>query len=209
MYTPDCFAETDRNVLDDFIAAHSFATLISRGEDKTAAPEVTHLPLLLDRTVGDRGQLIGHFARENPHWQLAADQKITAVFHGPHTYISPTWYEDRRVVPTWNYVAVHVQGTLRIQHDRDALLQIIRRTVDTYEAPLPDPWSLENTDSEFIDKLIGGTVGFTIEIEHIQGKWKLNQNQNQQRRERVITALESSGGHGQQEIARLMRARYT
>jgi transcriptional regulator len=209
MYTPDCFAETDRDVLHAFIEQHSFATLVSPGGAETAAPEATHLPLLLDRSVGERGQLIGHFARENPHWQYAADQSVVAIFHGPHTYISPTWYEDRQVVPTWNYVAVHVEGTLRVEHDHARLLEIIRRTVDTYEAPLPQPWSIAAPGSELIDKLLGGIVGFTIDIEQIQGKWKLNQNQTPQRRERVIRALEAHGGHDRQEIASLMKARYT
>ncbi|MEZ6069190.1 MAG: FMN-binding negative transcriptional regulator [Pirellulales bacterium] len=207
MYVPDSFAEHDRQVLHAFIERHSFATLVSHGATDEAAPEATHLPLLLDHEAAGQGQLLGHFARDNPHWQFADGREVLAVFHGPHAYVSPTWYEERRVVPTWNYVAVHVAGTLRVQHDRVRVLELLRRTVETYEAPLPRPWSLGDSDAEFIDKLVDGVVGFTIEISRIQGKWKLNQNQSLQRRERVVAALQQQPGADQQEIAHLMRLR--
>ena len=209
MYTPAYFAETDRDVLHAFIEAHSFATLVSSAEADDGAPEATHLPLLLDRGVGQQGQLVGHFARENPHWGIAADRQVVAIFQGPHAYISPTWYGDKRVVPTWNYVAVHARGVLRVEHDRERLLEIVRRTVDTYEAELPRPWSLDDVDADWIERLVDGIVGFTIEIEQIDGKWKLNQNQPQRRREGVMRELEAQCGDDRQQIARLMRARYT
>lgn len=95
---------------------------------------------------------------------------MLAIFSGPHAYISPTWYEAVNVVPTWNYVAVHVYGTMRLEHDHDRMLEIVRRYVSVYEAELPRPWSIDSAAADFIDKLVDATVGFAIDIERIEGK---------------------------------------
>jgi len=105
MYIQSNFVETDQHKLHDFIERQSFVTLVSNDGGE---PVASHLPLLLDRDHGPHGRLIGHMARANPQWQSADNQSVLAIFHGPHAYISPTWYEAVNVVPTWNYVAVHV-----------------------------------------------------------------------------------------------------
>lgn len=201
MYTPSAFAVSDQRTLHDFIVAHSFATLVSSNGDVTDA---SHLPLLLDRESGEHGQLTGHFAKANPHWKNLDGQNVLAIFHGSHAYVSPTWYGEQNVVPTWNYVAVHARGTLKIEHDRDRLLDIVRQSVEVYEAAMPTPWQLDSAEPSFIDKLLDAIVGFTIEIEQLQGKWKLNQNHSPERQQRVIAGLQSRPDTGSQEVADLM-----
>jgi len=121
MYIPPSFAKTDRTKLFDFIEQHNFGLLISQLGDEPAA---VHVPLLLDRHAGTSGILVGHMAQANPQWQ-AKDRNVLVVFSGPHVYISPSWYEAENVVPTWNYVAVHVYGTLHIVEKGEATLKIL------------------------------------------------------------------------------------
>src|SRR5688572_23601686 len=111
MYIPATFAETDRNKLFEFIEQYSFATLVSTSG---AEPIASRLPFLFDRQAGPHGRLLGHMARANPQWKTADGTRVLVMFDGPHAYISPTWYESRQVVPTWNYVAVHAYGTLHV-----------------------------------------------------------------------------------------------
>jgi transcriptional regulator len=201
MYIPASFAVTDHSALHDFIESHSFATLVSH--DGTA-PFASHIPLLLDRDAGPHGRLIGHVARANPQWQHAGGQRVLAMFTGPHAYISPTWYAAQNVVPTWNYVAVHVYGALRPIDDHSHLLDIVRRTVAVYERNMPRPWSVDSADATFIDKLLAAIVGFEIDIDRLEGKWKLSQNHDADRRARVVQALRAQGDTDGQQIAALM-----
>ena len=201
MYTPTSFVESDQSKLHRFIEQHSFATLVSlEGQE----PIASHLPLLLDRDAGPHGTLIGHMARANTQWKHSEGQNVLAIFHGPHAYISPTWYEARNVVPTWNYVAVHAYGVLRLETDRHQLLEIVRQYVDVYEADLPQPWSMDKAESDFVNGLLDAIVGFEIVIDRIDGKWKLNQNYETSRRHKVIRALQEGGGENQKQIAALM-----
>lgn len=203
MYTPPSFAESDPETLFQFLVQHSFATLVSQDQAGLVA---SHLPLLLQQDAHSPAKLLGHQARANPQWQDADGQQVLAIFQGPHAYISPTWYEVERAVPTWNYVAVHVTGRLRVITDANELRQIIQQTVDVYEATQPVPWKLKDQDSAFIDGLLKAITGFEIEIEHIEGQWKLNQNHDSARRRRVITALQKNSDPAQQQIAALMQA---
>lgn len=201
MYVPPHFAESDRNTLHDFVERHSFGLLVSR---LGGGPFASHLPLLLDRTAGPHGTLIGHMARANPQWTELAGQTALAVFSGPHAYVSPTWYEAENVVPTWNYAAVHAAGPVELVEDRDALLEIVRRSVAVYEAAMPRPWVLD-TSSTLVHRLLGQIVGFRLRIDRLAGKWKLNQNHPAGRRRKVIAALQDQGGDAQ-AVAALMRA---
>jgi transcriptional regulator len=186
MYVPAAFAERDLTKLHDFIERHSFGLLVSQVD---ALPFATHLPFLLDRSSGPHGALIGHVARANPQWREAAGQTVLTIFSGPHAYISPTWYEADQVVPTWNYTAVHAYGRIQIIDEQSTLLKIVQDTVRVYESPMPRPWSFDGVGT-FAERMLSQIVGFRIEIDKIEGKWKLNQNHPVERREKVVRALE-------------------
>ncbi|MHC4878635.1 MAG: FMN-binding negative transcriptional regulator [Planctomycetota bacterium] len=202
MYTPPAFAVSDRYTLHDFVEANSFATLVSADGSNV---EASHLPLLLDRDSGASGTLVGHMAKANPHWRSLDGREVLAIFHGPHAYISAGWYGEQNVVPTWNYVAVHAGGILRIDNDRERLLDIVNRYVQFYETQQATPWPLESADKQFVDKLLDAIVGFTVEITQLEGKWKLNQNHSAERQQRVVDGLRSQPDAGSQQIADLMQ----
>lgn len=201
MYTPAAFAVTDIETLHQTMRQYSFATLVSSGPGPM---EVTHLPLHLDSTAGPRGTLTGHFARANPQSRSAIDAPAVAIFHGPHAYISPTWYEEPNLVPTWNYVAVHARGVPRLIEDRDRLRELVRTMVADYESDRPQPWRMETLDGAVQERLLGAIVGFEMVIESLEGKWKLSQNHPVERRRRVIAALAQSSAVEDQLVSQLM-----
>ena len=202
MYVPTSFAETDRTKLHSLMRQYSFALLTSHG---AAGLVATHLPLLLDAETGPHGRLLGHMARANPQWRDVGDQ-VMAVFSGPHAYVSPTWYEEPETVPTWNYVAVHAYGTFQIVDDPDALRAILRRSVAEYEGPRPSPWAFDASEA-YVEKMLKAIVGFRIDIERLEGKWKLSQNHPETLRRRVFHALEAQGDEASRAVAALMRER--
>jgi len=200
MFIPPHFAETDREKLHEFIERDSFGVLVSPVE---GVPFATHLPFLLERGAGPHGTLVGHMARANPQWQALGEQSALVVFSGPHAYISPSWYEAENVVPTWNYVAVHAVGKVHLIHEPDALLKIVQRSIGVYETGMPRPWSLDET-GPIVAPLLKQIVGFRLEIETLEGKWKLNQNHPVERRAKVAQALRELGGENGMGIADLM-----
>lgn len=198
MYIPRSFQVEDPEVLAAFIRAHSFATLISAGEE---APFATHLPLLLEE-----GVLRGHLARANPHWRLFDGQRQSlAIFHGPHAYVSPTWYTTSPAVPTWNYAAVHVYGAPRPIEEEARLSALVDRLAAVYEAKQPQPWP-GVLPPEYRAKMLQGIVGFEMEIGRIEGKFKLGQNRSRQDQLGVLARLESSADPQAQALAALARA---
>lgn len=201
MYVPAAFRVSDTDQLHGFIQNHGFAVLATSGSQGLIA---SHVPVLLDRSRGPLGTLVGHFARANEQARDFGSEAL-AVFSGPHAYISPTWYETPETVPTWNYVAVHAVGVLKPVDDAAALVKILEATVEKYEGQKPVPWPFDPA-TEFHQKLLNGIVGFEIEITRLEGKWKLNQNHPAERRQRVVTALQNLGGENHLEIARLMEA---
>jgi transcriptional regulator len=202
MYIPPAFSVSDLAQLHAAIERYSFALVVSREESGLVA---SHLPLLLDRHAGPSGKLWGHFARANSQWREADGQEVLVIFSGPHAYVSPQWYQAERVVPTWNYVAVHAYGRLELIEDSSQTLGLLERMVRHYEATLPEPWRLADQPADFIERLAQQIVAFQILIERLEGKWKLNQNHPQERRAKVVAALEARGGVEELEIARLMR----
>ena len=202
MYIPAAFAEADLTRLYDFIEQHSFGVLVSQVD---GLPFATHLPFLLERMAGTHGTLICHVARANPQWQEAGGQTVLAIFSGAHAYISPTWYEAEQVVPTWNYAAVHAYGRVQIIQDESALLEMVRKMVRLYEQSMPQPWSFDGSTT-FGKRLLAQIVGFRIEIEKIEGKFKLNQNHPLERRQKVVRALREREDENAQVIAAMMRA---
>jgi len=194
MYVPDHFAMTDDAEIRALIAAHPLAVLVT-GADGL---EATHLPMLLDAARGTHGVLQGHLARANPHWQrMGSGVDALAIFTGPDAYITPNWYptkaETGKVVPTWNYSAVHVTGRLSIHDDIGWLAHFLRRLTDTHEAELDAPWSVDDAPEDYIAAMARGVVGLELEITRIAGKAKLSQNRPEPDRDGVVRGLESRG----------------
>jgi transcriptional regulator len=200
MYVPRLFERSDPDELHAFMARHSFALLCSTGPD--GEPFASHLPLLFDRQPAP-GVLVGHMARANPQWQHADGRPVLAVFSGPHAYVSPAWYGADEVVPTWNYAAVHATGVFRATDEPAALLEIVRRSVAAYEAGRADPWRLD-PGAGYVERLLGGIVGFRVELTRLEGKWKMSQNQPADRRARVVEGLRARGGGDDRAVAELM-----
>ncbi len=201
MYIPDAFAETDVDRLHSLIEAYDFAMLITNG---APAPLVSHLPFVLDRESGPNGTLQAHMARSNPHWQSFAGEALV-VFRGPHSYISPSWYEpDAPAVPTWNYAVVEAYGTPRIVDDAQQLRAQQERLVATHEAGRSPSWTMADQPPAYIDAMLKGIVGFEIPIARLEGKFKLNQNRSAPDRQRVAQALASGGSEDGQALSRLM-----
>jgi transcriptional regulator len=201
MYVPASFAQPDLSKLQDFMRRYTFATLVSKDEGGIVA---NHLPLLFEEAGGRMGRLIGHIARANSQWRDVSGE-VMAIFVGPHTYVSPSWYETAGTVPTWNYAAVHAYGTFHVVDDRESLLGILRRMVEAYEGSGPDAWTIDEKTANF-DQLIRGITGFRIEITRLEGKWKLSQNHPEERRRRVIKALEAQPDEHSQAIAAMMKS---
>ena len=200
MYVPASFLQSDRQVLTGFIGQNSFGLLVSRSGDE---PFATHLPLLFDPSAGEHGHLLGHFARANPQWRELRGQQVLAIFSGPHAYVSPTWYGVPNMVPTWNYLAVHVYGRCELVEDEASLLELLTETARTYERSLPTPWTFDR-DNPQIGKMLKAIVGFRIEVSRIEGKWKLGQNHSPGMRENVVAELSVSKDPEARAIAALM-----
>lgn len=172
MYTPRAFAETDLAALDRMAAEDNFATLVGVHD---GLPQVTHLPLLYARS-GDRIELRGHFARANPHALYAG--RALAILHGPHAYVSPSWYPDKDEqarVPTWNYVVAHLEGELSLLHEETDLIAIVGDLSRQHERAVGSDWRFEPERPEQRVQL-RGIVGFRIAVDRIQLKFKLSQN---------------------------------
>ncbi|MEH7281635.1 FMN-binding negative transcriptional regulator [Bacillus toyonensis] len=198
MYIPKYFAIQDEEMKYETIEQNSFATLFSQHNGE---PYATHLPLVLNR---ETLTLYGHFARPNAQWKDSENQQVLAIFQGPHSYISPSWYETNKAVPTWNYVAVHVYGELEVVEDKQELLNSLQDLVHKYEDP-QSTYSLDDVDPDYMAGLSKGIVGFKIKINKIEGKAKLSQNHSIERRNLVVEKLEKVDSEGSKRIAELMR----
>jgi transcriptional regulator len=204
MYTPKHFSAPSETVLRALIRDYPFATLITT---TATGVEVNHLPLYLD---GDR-VLGGHVARANPLWQDAQpEQEVMVVFHGPHTYVTPSWYASKvqngMVVPTWNYVVVHVRGKLRVIEDAQWLRDHLTALTAQLEAAFEQPWQLEDAPVGFIDKLMQAVVGIEIEITQLTGKWKVSQNQPLENQQGVLQGLRASDASHSHDMAAVVAA---
>lgn len=200
MYLPDAFAETDSATLQAFIQANPFGLLATASD---SVPDVTHLPFEYQADAGSKGKIIGHIARANPQvGHLREGNESLVIFQGPHAYISPAWYEDPGV-PTWNYTAVYAKGIPRLIEDEDTLKALLVRLTQQHESRRDTPWQLDVSDGKW-DRLLQMIVGFEIEVNELQGKFKLSQNRSQQDRRNVIDYLSQSNDAMEQAVAAMM-----
>src|SRR3954468_82239 len=155
MYVPGSFAVTDEKILESFIERYDFATLIN---SSAAGLVASHIPIMLRRSAG-KAILVGHVARANSHWrQFDGSAETLAIFHGPHAYVSPSWYATGPAVPTWNYAAVHVYGKPRARQDADFTVAALRDLVARHEGSRAKPWRTENLPGEVFEKLAKAIV---------------------------------------------------
>jgi transcriptional regulator len=208
VYTPALFVENRVEVLDKFIQEHPFGILVSNGTE--AAPHATHVPMYLVRENGATAVLRCHLARGNPHWRtLEYSPFVLAIFNGADHYVTPSWYpskeEHGRVVPTWNYVAVHAAGRARIFEGTE-LVEHVAELTRRQETRFENPWSIEDAPTEYVNALAKAIVGVEISIERLEGKWKLSQNRPEADQAGVIKGLEKIASAASLEMAELMKA---
>jgi transcriptional regulator len=202
MYLPRRFAETDLAELDRLVARDAFVTLVTTDAD--GLPFASHLPVLFERD-GERAIFRGHWARPNP--QVRHEGPALLIVHGPHAYISPTWYaEPQAHVPTWNYAVAHISGDLARFEDPRQLQDLVAALAARYEAPLGSRWQPASDSDAFADDL-RGIVGFTLEATRIALKFKLNQNHPAENIIGAAAALERLPDANAHETAALMRER--
>ena len=184
MYTPKFNQVIDRALLIETMRAYSFAILFGAQTDD-GTPVATHLPLVV-KDEGEHGLLEGHFARANPHWRSLAERETLVVFHGPHSYVSPTLYAEELSVPTWNYIAVHAYGKLSLVEDEAGKQALLAGLIETNEPGFAEKWRA--MPDGFRRTMLAGIVGFRIPIDRIEGKFKLSQNRPEVDRHAVQAA---------------------
>lgn len=201
MYIPPKYKITDLEEVKDFIQVNSFGVLVNVLDEK---PWATHIPLELETNAVGEDVLMGHISKANSQWKAFDENpQVMAIFSGPHAYISSSWY-DHENVPTWNYVAVHIYGRLRVL-EGEALFQALKRLVDKYEAVSERPVQLEKMTPEYVQREMRGIVGFEIKIEEIQGIQKLSQNQDTENFQHIIHELEKRDATHDSQIAAAMK----
>jgi len=189
IYNPPAFREERPEILLRLMRQSGLCLLVSNGA--SGVPDVSHLPL---QTDGKR--VVGHLARANPHWKALREAgRAIAIFPGPEGYISPNSYpskaEHHRVVPTWNYEAVHAEGPVEIVEDAERLREIVAALTDQHEAKSAAPWSVDDAPAEFVQSQLKGIVGVVLTVESLTGKRKLSQNRSAPDRDGAIEGLQA------------------
>lgn len=206
MYVPKTFAQQDTATLHAFIEHTPLAMVVTGGEPGLLA---SHLPLLLVPGDGEHGTLYGHFARANPQWrELQASDEALVVFQGAEAYVSPSFYpakaEHGKVVPTWNYQAVHAYGRAEVFEDRERLLALVSALSDLHEQGRERPWAVSDAPADYIDSMLRAIVGFALPISRLEGQFKLSQNKDAANFQGVQQGLQQSERPGERQIAQVM-----
>ena len=217
MYIPRANLEERPEVLAAFMRDHPFATLISTGP----AGELwaTHLPVVFDPAQGQHGTIEGHVARANPHHKLVrhaaaaeiAPPESLMIFTGPEAYVTPSWYPGKaahgKVVPTWNYIAVHAYGALHLREEESWLIGHLTRLTDQSETDRPDPWAVADAPADFITTQLKAIVGFELQITRIEGRWKMSQNRSSEDIDGVVEGLAESERAMDREVGAIVEER--
>jgi len=204
MYQPDHFRVDDLAEMHALMRARPLVALVSGG----ASLYATHMPTVL-KDDGPFGLLEFHLARANPHWKiLTGPGEALVIFHGPEGYITPNWYPSKadhaKVVPTWNYAAVHAYGRPEVMQDKDWLRRHVGELTTQQERSEAMPWALSDAPESYIEVMLRGIVGFRFAITRLEGKWKMSQNREMNDRQGVVKGLEQRGEGDDREIAELV-----
>ncbi|MEV7395761.1 FMN-binding negative transcriptional regulator [Aeromicrobium sp. NPDC092404] len=194
MYIPHFNAMDDHDDIRAFVESVGSAEIVTVAPDGT--PTATLLPILWS---ADGGTVVAHMARANPHWRDIRDgARFLAIVAGPQAYISPAWYaskaEHGRVVPTWNYSAVHLTGTARVHDDPAWVREAVTRLTDHHETPRSEPWAVTDAPATYVDKNLRAIVGLELSVERVEAKAKLSQNRSAEDRAGVVAGLRAEGG---------------
>src|SRR5690242_19216060 len=205
MYTPPAFRDDGVKNIHATIRAARLANLVTATAD---GPLATPMPLFLDASEGEHGVLYGHMAKANPHWRAAPIGDALAIFAGPEAYVTPSWYatkqETEKVVPTWNYIAVHAYGPVEFFHEPERLLEAVTRLTNRHEKPRAEPWAVNDAPADFIAAQLRGIVGVRIPVARFEGKRKMSQNRPETDRIRVAAGLAASDKPQDREVAPLI-----
>jgi transcriptional regulator len=193
MYTPPVFRVDETSQIHEMMRACRLATLVTATAQGLMA---TPLPLILAEDEGEHGVLYGHLARANPQWKEPVLGEAMVLFNGPDAYVTPSWYETKRetgkVVPTWNYAAVHAYGAVAFFEEPERLREAVTRLTDLHEAGRSEPWSVSDAPPEFVQAQLRGIVGLRLPIARLEGKLKMSQNRPPADRRRVAEGLAAS-----------------
>jgi transcriptional regulator len=205
MYTPPAFREEDPASLHQIMREARLSTLVTSTCEGLIA---THLPFLLVETEGQYGMLYGHVAKANSQWKASPLGDALVIFLGPDAYITPTWYaskqEHGKVVPTWNYVAVHAYGPVEFFEDVERLHDVVTRLTNLYEHPRKQPWAVTDAPRQFIESQLNGIVGLRLPITRIEGKRTMSQNRPEADRQGVARGLGQSEHEGERRVATMI-----
>ena len=202
MYIPEYHRVEDRAVTLAFIKANPFAIIISTTDN---GPFATHLPILAGEAGGNL-RLRGHMAKANPHWKfINEDQDSLVIFHGPHAYISPSLYETRESVPTWNYAAVHAYGRGTTISDEARLSKLLQELIAHFDSSYAEQWP--SLSEQYRNRMLQHIVGFEITATRVETKFKLSQNRTRTDQESVIQSLAGSSDSIVAAVAALMKQR--
>jgi len=205
MYQVGAFREERIDVMHALMRNHRLATLVTVND---GVPDANHLPLLIDPEPSPHGTLRGHVARANPVWRQAEGQEVLAIFQGPQTYVTPSWYPSKRetgqVVPTWNYAVVHAHGQLVVHDDRAWLRALVTRLTEQQEAVLATPWHVDDAPADYLERMLGAIVGIEIPLTRLVGKWKVSQNRISADRMGVVDGLRQQDDAQAQAMADLV-----
>ncbi|CAL1519905.1 FMN-binding negative transcriptional regulator [Chitinophaga sp. MM2321] len=203
MFTPRINKETNWDTIAAFIRENAFGMLVN--VDDAGTPHATHIPVTLVEKKDGRFVLHGHIAKENPQWNWFTRGTALMVFTAPHAYISSSWYEKEKI-PTWNYIAVHIHGAMRIM-DEATLLQSLEVLMDHYEAPSACPVHISDITPKSLENNMKAIVGFEMDVQEVNARFKLSQNKNDHDYFSVITHLRARGDENSRRIAAEMEVR--
>jgi transcriptional regulator len=208
MYVPKAFREQRTGVLHRAMRDIGAAAIVGQGADSLVA---THAPIELDPEPAPLGTLRFHCARANPQAQAIGDgRELLLIFQGPQGYVTPSWYPTKqitgKVVPTWNYVAIHAYGSASVIEDPARLRSHLAALTSRHEGDSAQPWAIDDAPADFIDAMCRGIVGFEVGLDRIEGKWKMSQNRPPEDRAGVVDGLRARGRGADREMADLVEA---
>ena len=205
MYIPPAFKVDDVDSIRAIIRDARLANLVTATAE---GPVATPMPFFLDDTEGEHGTLYGHLAKANPQWHLAPIGNALAIFSGPEAYVTPSWYatkqETGKVVPTWNYIAVHAYGPVEFFQETERLLDAVTRLTNKHEGSRAKSWAVSDAPADFIAAQLRGIVGVRIPVVRFEGKRKMSQNRPEADRVGVAAGFAASEHPQDRQVAPLI-----